>query len=338
MRLGELDIVQLIDGQMQSAEPKGVPPKDSPEYEAHKDYITPDGRYLTELGAFLVRTGDRVILIDAGMGPRAEPACCANGAHHAHDHHHGDAHADVINYVMYDEIANAEDSTIEAVRKLLRLSEDADGREVLRKRFEKSRVRYGELGMSLARAGIRPEEVTDVVLSHLHPDHIGWVSRRGESYFTNADIWAHQADIDHFLGPDSPNEAMFKLMFAVDSTKERMAPVMGQLRAWDRDCTIAPGLDLIWTPGHTPGSSVAVLSSGDQRGMLLGDVIHCPLEMVSDDFAIMADIDPALAKKSKERVMRELEDPSMHASSTHFPGLNFGRLLTGEGKRQWVWS
>ncbi len=36
--------------------------------------------------------------------------------------------------------------------------------------------------------------------------------------------------------------------------------------------------------------------------------------------------------------MRELEDPSMHASSTHFPGLNFGRLLTGEGKRQWVWS
>ena len=72
--------------------------------------------------------------------------------------------------------------------------------------------------------------------------------------------------------------------------------------------------------------------------MILGDVIHCPLELVDDDFAIMADIDPAMAKRSKDVLRQELEDSTVHASSSHFPGLQFGRLVKGQGRRHWSWS
>ena len=49
------------------------------------------------------------------------------------------------------------------------------------------------------------------------------------------------------------------------------------------------GLRVIHTPGHTPGSSVIVLSDGGEQAMLLGDIVHCPLELMDDDFNLLAD-------------------------------------------------
>ena len=199
-------------------------------------------------------------------------------------------------------------------------------------------ARAGAKAQNLDAHGVKPEEITDVVLSHLHPDHMGWVTRDGKPLFPKAKLWAHQADVDLFLGNDSPDETSFKVMLGVESTKHRMAPVHDQIHSWQRDFTVAPGIDLRWLPGHTPGSSITVVSSGDERAMILGDVIHCPLELVDDDFAIMADIDPALANSSKAIVRYEIEGTNVHVSSSDFPGLQFGRLLAGTGKRLWSWA
>jgi glyoxylase-like metal-dependent hydrolase (beta-lactamase superfamily II) len=335
MQLGDLNITPVSDGQMVFGLPPGAksstPTAGRPDFEAHTDYITADGRFLADLGAFLVRTGDRVVLIDAGMGPRCGIDC---------GHDHGDrvdhkGHADdFVEHSPMDDVQG-----LAAFEDFYReCGHDEASIAALKERLSEQSSSHGRLGSNLERIGLSPSAVTDVVLTHLHPDHIGWVSHRGRSYFSNATLWAHQADIDHFLGPQAPDESMFKLMFGVESTRERMAPVLNQVRSWDRDCTIAPGIDLIWLPGHTPGSSIAVVSNGQARAMILGDVIHCPLEIVDDEFEIMADLDPALARRSKDRVVQELEDPSVHASSTHFPGLKFGRMLRGEGRKLWSWS
>jgi glyoxylase-like metal-dependent hydrolase (beta-lactamase superfamily II) len=326
MKIGDLEITAVSDGRMVYSEPKGFPPKDSPDFAPHKDYITPDGRYLADLGAFLVRTGGRVVLLDAGMGPaKCGPDCGHDHSHDADDvvfHQPVGTSAGLAQMLAYFRRAGLDDAALDERKAAL----------------SRQSVEYGHLGASLARLGVSPDEITDVVLSHLHCDHVGWVSRRGRSYFPNADIWAHQADVDYFLADPAPNEEMFKLMFGVDSTKERMAPALSQLKIWDKDMTVAPGIDLVWLPGHTPGSSIAIVSSGRDRALMLGDVIHCPLEVVDQEFAIMGDMDPALASRSKERVFQELEDPTVHASSTHFPDLRFGRVLKGEGKKMWNWS
>jgi len=206
------------------------------------------------------------------------------------------------------------------------------------KTLHRNSTQYGELGQNLARLGVEPEDITDVIISHLHCDHMGWVSRRGRSYFPNADVWVHQADAEFFLQGPPPDDHLFKLMYGVESIQERMAPVLPQIRTWDKDRTIAPGIDVVWMPGHTPGSSIAVISSGASRGTILGDVIHCPLELVDDEYAVVADVDPVLAAMSRERIKRELEDSTIHSSSTHFPGLRFGRLLSDNGRRNWRWD
>jgi beta-glucosidase-like glycosyl hydrolase len=52
----------------------------------------------------------------------------------------------------------------------------------------------------------------------------------------------------------------------------------------------------------------------------------------------MLDVDPALAARTREALVRELESSGVPAAAAHFPGLRFGRLLTGEGQRSWVVS
>jgi glyoxylase-like metal-dependent hydrolase (beta-lactamase superfamily II) len=89
-------------------------------------------------------------------------------------------------------------------------------------------------------------------------------------------------------------------------------------------------------PGHTPGSTIIVISSGTERALLLGDVVHCPIELVDDEWAGMGDVDPALALRTRRALTRELEGSDVPATAAHFTGMKFGRLLTGEGTRRWV--
>jgi hypothetical protein len=83
---------------------------------------------------------------------------------------------------------------------------------------------------------------------------------------------------------------------------------------------------------------VVVISSGSERAMLLGDVVHCPAELLSDDWEAVFDVDPALSRRSRQALARELEGSDVRAAGAHFPGLEFGRLLAAEGRRQWVFD
>jgi glyoxylase-like metal-dependent hydrolase (beta-lactamase superfamily II) len=183
----------------------------------------------------------------------------------------------------------------------------------------------GQLLESLAGYGVSPPEVTDVVFTHLHFDHVGWATRHGEVVFTNATYRCDQRDWDHFVTSDPAGGGARKL-----------GPISDRLSSWDRDGTILPGVDAMVAPGHTPGSTIVVVSDGSARALLLGDVVHCPVELVDDEWAGMSDIDPELAKRTRIALAKEIEGKDLPVAAAHFPGLRFGRLLAGEGRRQWV--
>jgi glyoxylase-like metal-dependent hydrolase (beta-lactamase superfamily II) len=105
---------------------------------------------------------------------------------------------------------------------------------------------------------------------------------------------------------------------------------------YDRSGPLLPGVDVMAAPGHTPGSTVIVLSSGTERAMLLGDAVHCPVELSDDEWEGMSDVDPALAKRTRIALNRELEGTDIPVAAAHFPGLQLGRVLLGEGRRSWV--
>jgi glyoxylase-like metal-dependent hydrolase (beta-lactamase superfamily II) len=185
----------------------------------------------------------------------------------------------------------------------------------------------GELPDRLRELGVDPAEVTDVVLTHLHPDHYGWAAADGASLFPNATFRCHALDWDHFVvRPDGALSPFFAPLLALAD----------RLVTWDHDGPLFPGIDAQLAPGHTPGSTILVLSSGASRGILLGDVVHCPVELVDDEWASLGDVDPDLARRTKVALARELEGTTTPVVGAHFPGMRFGRLLAGEARRWWT--
>lgn len=265
MRIGELDVLPVLDGKAHFAPTevfatgKGSDPAD---WEPHQQFIDAGGQLEIALGGFLVRGhGDRVVLVDAGVG--VLPAGPFVG---------------------------------------------------------------GQLLESLAAYGVAPEDITDVVFTHLHFDHVGWATQKGSIVFPNATYRCHSRDWQHFVvGPDG-------------GAARKLSPVEGRLATWDASGPLLPGIDVQSAEGHTPGSTIIVLSSGTARGMLLGDVVHCPVELLDDEWAGMGDVDPELAQRTRIALARELEGTDVPVAAAHFPGLHFGRLLPAEGKRSWVVS
>ncbi len=183
----------------------------------------------------------------------------------------------------------------------------------------------GRLHESLAEHGVAAADVTDVVFTHLHFDHVGWATTNGEVEFANATYRCDERDWHHFVtGAPESRDA------------RKLRPITDRLQTWDRDATILPGLDALGAPGHTPGSTVVVVSDGAERGLLLGDVVHCPVELLDDEWEGIGDVDPELAKRTRVALAQEIEGKSLPVAAGHFPGLRFGRLLAGEGRRQWV--
>jgi glyoxylase-like metal-dependent hydrolase (beta-lactamase superfamily II) len=184
----------------------------------------------------------------------------------------------------------------------------------------------GQMLDSLRAYGVEPSDVTDVLFTHLHFDHVGWATQQGTIVFENAVHRCHRADWDHFVNGDDPKAAA------------KLAPLTNRMEFWESDSTLLPGLDVVGAPGHTPGSTIMVVSQGGEKAMLLGDVVHCPVELVEDDWEALFDVDPALARRTRESLARELEGSNVALAAAHFPGLEFGRLLSGSPTRTFLYN
>jgi glyoxylase-like metal-dependent hydrolase (beta-lactamase superfamily II) len=183
----------------------------------------------------------------------------------------------------------------------------------------------GQFLDSLRALGLSAADITDVVFTHLHFDHVGWATQQGEIVFPNATYRAHAADWAHFVeGPDARPGAVRKL-----------SPIADRLELFTVDSTVAPGLDTRHTPGHTPGSTVFVVSSAGERALLLGDVAHSIVELTEPEWEAVFDVDPAAAKAARAALSDELTDSPDLLTAAHFPGLRFGRLVTVSGERRW---
>jgi glyoxylase-like metal-dependent hydrolase (beta-lactamase superfamily II) len=194
-------------------------------------------------------------------------------------------------------------------------------------------ARGGAMLDSLRAWGYGPEDVTDVLFTHLHLDHVGWASVDGKVVFPNATYRCDVADWDHWVR----NTPVFKNPQSnhfMQMQKDLVEPAESQLETWDRDGPVLPGIDILRIPGHTPGSSMIVVSDAGQRAMMIGDVVHCAVELTQDEWDGFADVDPVQAKAARNAWAREMEGVDVPVAAAHFGGLKFGRILPGEQARR----
>lgn len=183
----------------------------------------------------------------------------------------------------------------------------------------------------LADAGVRPEDVDVVVNTHIHYDHVGWntLRRNGEwvPTFPNATYVIPRADQVYFdprnahrrPAPRTEHEQLRRegsLLVYADS----VAPVLGKAVLWEGNHRIDRNLTLEPAPGHTPGSSVLRLVSGNHKAVFVGDLLHSPVQILEPEHSSCFCEDPAQAAATRLSVLERAADNGELVVPAHFAG------------------
>src|SRR6218665_2536887 len=134
----------------------------------------------------------------------------------------------------------------------------------------------GKLLENLQAAGYKADQVDDIVITHMHPDHVGGLAPQGTPVFPNATVHADKADADFWLSKTAmdaaPAEAKGFFQGAMGSLNPYVAA--GKFKAFEKGGEVAPGITALAAHGHNPGHTVYAVQSGGQKLVLIGDLIH----------------------------------------------------------------
>lgn len=188
----------------------------------------------------------------------------------------------------------------------------------------------GGLRSSLWALDVSPLEVTDVIYSHLHIDHIGWTSIGGRPYFPNATLHIDRRDWEHYSRHDYQLEDWEVAITNVerDLVPVRFASVLDRINLFEAEKELLPGIVAVEASGHTPGHTVVELRSRGEKGLLIGDLVHTQCELV-EGWEFTINHDHAKANQAIERFRRYLYDTKTPFAAAHFPGLRWGQLVRG---------
>lgn len=182
--------------------------------------------------------------------------------------------------------------------------------------------RAGQLAMRLDAAGIDPGSVTDVVLTHLHMDHIGGLLVDGLRGRLRPDLRVHlaAAEAEFWEAPDFSRTAMPAAVPEVlRATASRFLDIYrGQLRPFETETEVAPGVTLRRTGGHTPGHSIVRLESGGDRLTFAGDAVFQP-GFDKPEWHNGFEHDPEESARVRIRLLTELAASGEQLVATHLP-------------------
>lgn len=176
----------------------------------------------------------------------------------------------------------------------------------------------GNLLSHLEGMEVTPDDIDIIGLTHLHLDHVGWLgSEEGEPTFGNAQVFIGVADWQYFVEGDNAN---LPLEPHVREALRRLNR-RGQITFMEGAREIAPGVQRVPAPGHTPGHSVYVVEDSATRVVLCGDAMYCPDHVEHPEWQAESDIDPSLARQTRRMLIDDLREHGGIAVGSHFPGL-----------------
>jgi glyoxylase-like metal-dependent hydrolase (beta-lactamase superfamily II) len=186
----------------------------------------------------------------------------------------------------------------------------------------------GKILEAMEAAGVGPEEVTHVIFTHAHPDHIwGLFDDFDEPLFSEASYMIGQAEFDYWTNPDTVNTiGEARTTFAVGAER-RLSAIAEQITFLSDGDEAVPGVTARLSAGHTPGHMAYVIGSGSEAVMVLGDAIgNHHLAFARPGWASGSDQDPEMGAATRLQLFEQIMAEDMAVIGFHLPEGGMGRV------------
>lgn len=196
----------------------------------------------------------------------------------------------------------------------------------------------GKLVDSLAAVSCRPEQVTDILVTHVHTDHSGGLVQSGRRVFANATVHVGQPDVDFFLEPGNATKSGYDRRY-FDEAIKTLKPYVdaGKVAGFSNTTVVVPGVVATLHPGHTPGSAFYTLSSEGERITFIGDLIHfAAVQFPDPSVTVVYDLDPNAARATRARAFESFARDRELIAAPHLPFPGVGHVRRAGKGYQWV--
>ena len=197
----------------------------------------------------------------------------------------------------------------------------------------------GKLMANLKASGYTPEQVDEIYITHMHPDHVGGLMDGSKLAFPNATVRAHIKEGEFWLSrinlDKAPAEGKGFFQGAMASLNPYVAA--GKLKSFDGETELVPGIRAIPAAGHTPGHTIYAVESQGEKLVVWGDLMHvAAVQFVQPSVTIAFDSDPKAAAPARIKNYADAAKKGYFVAVTHvsFPGI--GQLRADGKGYDWV--
>jgi glyoxylase-like metal-dependent hydrolase (beta-lactamase superfamily II) len=192
----------------------------------------------------------------------------------------------------------------------------------------------GKLAANLKAAGYTPDQVDEIYITHMHPDHVGGITTGDQPAFPNAIVRADQREADFWLSEANmaraPEASKQFFQGAMASMKPYVAA--GKFKPFTGDTALVPGIKAVPARGHTAGHTVYVVESQGQKLVLWGDLMHvAAVQFAEPSVTIQFDTDAKAAAAQRNKAYADAAKHGYWVAGAHlaFPGVGH---IRAEGK------